>query len=189
MVGKKWTATCWSTSGKRHYSQNRRIRQLRIMEDERGIWNFWKNYGIKWGTKIWGFYKAEFTRPSRSTWKIPRQHHSTITNGIKAKRGGDNAEGALNNGRQIAKNADQEEPNLHTTLAQNQQRNNGDLFSDLGLHTTLTQEQQLNNGDQERCSFLEPANRIMETISTHPGDYSQRAVSYTHLTLPTKRIV
>ena len=39
---------------------------------------------------------------------------STITNGIKAKRGGDNAEGALNNGRQIAKNADQEEPNLHT---------------------------------------------------------------------------
>ena len=45
---------------------------------------------------------------------------STITNGIKAKRGGDNAEGALNNGRQIAKNADQEEPNLHTTLTQNQ---------------------------------------------------------------------
>ena len=28
---------------------------------------------------------------------------STITNGIKGKRGGDNAEGALNNGRQIAK--------------------------------------------------------------------------------------
>ena len=45
---------------------------------------------------------------------------STITNGIKAKRGGDTAEGALNNGRQIAKNADQEEPNLHTTLTQNQ---------------------------------------------------------------------
>ena len=45
---------------------------------------------------------------------------STITSGIKAKRGGDNAEGALNNGRQIAKNADQEEPNLHTTLTQNQ---------------------------------------------------------------------
>ena len=44
----------------------------------------------------------------------------TITRGIKAKRGGDNAEGALNNGRQIAKNADQEEPNLHTTLTQNQ---------------------------------------------------------------------
>ena len=146
------------------------------MEDERGIWNFWKNYGIKWGTKIWGFYKAEFARPSRSTWKIPRQHHSTITNGIKAKRGGDNAEGALNNGRQIAKNADQEEPNLHTTLTQSQQRNNGDLFSDPDLHTTLTQEQQLNNGDQERCSFLEPANRIMETISTHPGDYSQRDI-------------
>ena len=101
---------------------------------------------------------------------------STITNGIKAKRGGDNAEGALNNGRQIAKNADQEEPNLHTTLTQSQQRNNGDLFSDPDLHTTLTQEQQLNNGDQERCSFLEPANRIMETISTHPGDYSQRDI-------------
>ena len=101
---------------------------------------------------------------------------STITSGIKAKRGGDNAEGALNNGRQIAKNADQEEPNLHTTLTQSQQRNNGDLFSDPDLHTTLTQEQQLNNGDQERCSFLEPANRIMETISTHPGDYSQRDI-------------
>ena len=43
---------------------------------------------------------------------------STITNGIKAKRGGDNSEGSLNNGRQIAKNADQEEPNLHTTLTQ-----------------------------------------------------------------------
>ena len=38
------------------------------------------------------------------------------------------------------------------------------------------QEQELNNGDQERCSFLEPANRIMETISTHPGDYSQRDI-------------
>ena len=43
---------------------------------------------------------------------------STITNGIKAKRGGDNSEESLNNGRQIAKNADQEEPNLHTTLTQ-----------------------------------------------------------------------
>ena len=43
---------------------------------------------------------------------------STITNGIKANRGGDNSEGSLNNGRQIAKNADQEEPNLHTTLTQ-----------------------------------------------------------------------
>ena len=31
----------------------------------------------------------------------------TITDGIKAHRGGDAAEGALNNGRQIAKNADQ----------------------------------------------------------------------------------
>ena len=31
----------------------------------------------------------------------------TITNGKKAKRGGDNAEGALNNGRQTAKNGDQ----------------------------------------------------------------------------------
>ena len=31
----------------------------------------------------------------------------TITDGIKANRGGDAAEGALNNGRQIAKNADQ----------------------------------------------------------------------------------
>ena len=58
----------------------------------------------------------------------------------------------------------------------NQQRDNGDLFSEPDLHTTLTQEQQLNNGDQERCSFLEPANRIMETISTHPGDYSQRDI-------------
>ena len=82
---------------------------------------------------------------------------STITNGIKAKRGGDNAEGALNNGRQIAKNADQEEPNLHTTLTQNQQRDNGDLFSEPDLHTTLTQEQQLNNGDQERCSLSSAA--------------------------------
>ena len=43
---------------------------------------------------------------------------STITNGIKAKRGGDNSERSLNNGRQITKNADQEEPNLHTTLTQ-----------------------------------------------------------------------
>ena len=43
---------------------------------------------------------------------------STITNGIKPKRGGDNSEGSLNNGRQIPKNADQEEPNLHTTLTQ-----------------------------------------------------------------------
>ena len=43
---------------------------------------------------------------------------STITKGIKAKRGGDNSERSLNNGCQIAKNADQEEPNLHTTLTQ-----------------------------------------------------------------------
>ena len=43
---------------------------------------------------------------------------STITKGIKGKRGGDNAEGALNNERQIAIHADQEEPNLHTTLTQ-----------------------------------------------------------------------
>ena len=69
-----------------------------------------------------------------------------------------------------------EEPNLYTTLTQNQQRDNGDLFSQPDLYTTLTQEQQLNNGDQERCSFLEPANRIMEAISTHPRDYSQRDI-------------
>ena len=49
---------------------------------------------------------------------------STITNRIKAKRGGDNAEGAFYE-CQIAKNADQEEPNLHTTLTQNQQFDNG----------------------------------------------------------------
>ena len=65
---------------------------------------------------------------------------------------------------------------MHTTPTQNQQRDNGDLFSEPDLQTTLTQEQQLNNCDQERCSFLEPANRIMETISTHPGDYSQRDI-------------
>ena len=53
---------------------------------------------------------------------------------------------------------------------------NGDVFSDADLHTTLTQEQQLNNSDQERCSFLEPANRIMKAISTHPGDYSQHDI-------------
>ena len=41
---------------------------------------------------------------------------------------------------------------------------------------TLTQGQQLNNGGQERSSFLEPTNRILETISTHPGDYSQRDI-------------
>ena len=69
-----------------------------------------------------------------------------------------------------------EEPNLHTTLTQNQQRDHSDLFSEPDLHTTLTQEQQLKNGDQERCSFLEPASRIMEAISTHPGDYSQRDI-------------
>ena len=56
------------------------------------------------GARRYGVHKAEFT--------------STITNGIKAKRGGDNSEESLNNGRQIAKNADQEEPNLHTTLTQ-----------------------------------------------------------------------
>ena len=66
-----------------------------------------------------------------------------------------------------------EEPNLHTTLTQNQQRDHGDLFSEPDLHTTLTQ---LKNGDQEMCSFLEPASRIMEAISTHPGDYSQRDI-------------
>ena len=54
--------------------------------------------------------------------------------------------------------------NLHTTMTQNQHRDNGDLFSDPDLHTTLSQEQKLHNGDQERCSFLEPANRILETI-------------------------
>ena len=91
---------------------------------------------------------------------------STITNGIKAKRGGDNAEGVLNNRNQIAINADQEEPDLNTTLTQYQQRDHGDLFSQPDLHTTLTQ-------DQEMCSLLEPANRIMEIISTHPGNYSQ----------------
>ena len=86
---------------------------------------------------------------------------SAITNGIKAKRGGDNAEGVLNSGRQIAINDDQEEPNLHTTLTQYQQRDNGDLFPEPDLHTTLTQH-------QERCSLLEPANRITETISPPP---------------------
>ena len=69
-----------------------------------------------------------------------------------------------------------EEPNLHTTLTQNQQRGNGDLFSEPNLHTNLTQEQQLNNGDQERFSLLEPASRIMEAISTNPVDYSQRDI-------------
>ena len=44
------------------------------------------------------------------------------------------------------------------------------------LHTSLTQEQQLNNGDQERFSLLEPASRIMEAISTNPVDYSQRDI-------------
>ena len=86
---------------------------------------------------------------------------SAITNGIKANRGGHNAEGVLNSGRQIAINDDQEEPNLHTTLTQYQQRGNGDLFPEPDLHTTLTQH-------QERCSLLEPANRITETISTPP---------------------
>ena len=75
----------------------------------------------------------------------------------------------INNERQIAINADQEEPNLHTTLTQYQQRDNGDLFSEPDLHTILIQ-------DQEMCSLLEPANRIMETISTHPGDYSHRDI-------------
>ena len=69
-----------------------------------------------------------------------------------------------------------EEPNLHTTLTQNQQRGNSDLFSEPNLHTSLTQEQQLNNGDQERFSLLEPASRIMEAISTNPVDYSQRDI-------------
>ena len=94
---------------------------------------------------------------------------SIIINGIKANRGGDNVEGVLNNRHQIAINADQEEPDLHTTLSQYQQCDNGDLFSQPGLHTTLTQ-------DQEMCRLLEPANRIMEIISTHPGDYSQRDI-------------
>ena len=79
---------------------------------------------------------------------------STITNGIKGKRGGDNAEGALNNGRKKEKkNADQEEPNLHTTLSQNQQRDNGDLFSELDLHTTLNQEQQLTTVIKKGVAF------------------------------------
>ena len=69
-----------------------------------------------------------------------------------------------------------QEPNLHTILTQNQQRGNGDLFSEPDLHTSLTQEQQLNNGDQERFSFLEPASRIMEAVSTNLGDYSQRDI-------------
>ena len=69
-----------------------------------------------------------------------------------------------------------EEPNLHTTPTQNQQRGNGDLFSEPNLHTSLTQEQQLNNGDQETFSLLEPASRIMEAISTNPVDYSQRDI-------------
>ena len=128
------------------------------------------------GARRYGVHEAEFTRPSRRLEKSLGSVNSTITNGIKAKRGGDNSEGSLNNGRQIAKNADQEEPNLHTTLTQYSQRDNGDLFSEPDLDTSLTQEQQLNNGDQERCTYLEPANRIMETIRTHPGDYSQRAI-------------
>ena len=90
------------------------------------------------GARRYGVHKAEFTRPSRRLEKSLGSVTSTITNGIKAKRGGDNAEGALSNGRQIAKTADQEEPNLHTTLTQNQQRDNGDLFSEPDLHTTLT---------------------------------------------------
>ena len=100
----------------------------------------------------------------------------TITRGIKAKRGGDNAEGALNNGRQIAENGDQRQTEHAYNPTQNQQRDNGDLFSEPDLRTTLTQQQQLNNGDQERCSFLEPASTIMEAISTNPGEYSQRDI-------------
>ena len=46
--------------------------------------------------------RDQATRLEKSLGSVTR----TITNGIKAKRGGDNAEGALNNGRQIAKNAD-----------------------------------------------------------------------------------
>ena len=44
------------------------------------------------------------------------------------------------------------------------------------MHTTLTQIQQRDNGDRESSRFLELANRIMEAISTHPGDYSYRDI-------------
>ena len=127
----------------------------------KGYMELMKELWDQMGHEDMGFTKQNLRDQAARLEKSLGSLISTITNGIKAKRGGDNAEGALNNGRQIAKNADQEEPNLHTTLIKNQQRD---------------KNQQLNNSDQERCSFLEPANRIMETISTHPGDYSQRDI-------------
>ena len=137
---------------------------------------FMKELQDQMGHEDMGFTKQNLRDQAARLEKSLGNVTRAITNGIKTKRGGHNAAGDLSNGRQIAKTADQEEPNLHTILTQNQQRDNGDLFSEPDLHTTLTQEQQLNNGDHERCSFLEPANRIMETISTHPGDYSQRDI-------------
>ena len=77
------------------------------MEEEMGIWNLWKNYGIKRGHEDLGFTKQNLRDQAAWLEKSLGSVTRTITNGKKAKRGGDNAEGALNNGRQTAKNGDQ----------------------------------------------------------------------------------
>ena len=102
----------------------------------KGYMKLMKELWDQMGHEDMGFTKQNLQDQATRLKKSLGSVISTITNGIKAKRGGDNAEGALNNGRQIAKNADQEEPNLHTAVTQNQQRNNGDLFSDPDLHAT-----------------------------------------------------
>ena len=55
------------------------------------------------------------------------------------------------------------------------------------MHTTLTQIQQRDNGDRESCRFLELANSVMEVISTHPGDYSQRDIDARTIETPSTK--
>ena len=142
----------------------------------KGYMQLMKELWDQMGHEDLGFTKQNLRNQAARLEKSLGSVTRTITKGIKAKRGGDNAEGALKNGRQIANNGDQRRTEHAYNPTQNQQRDNGDLFSEPDLHTTLTQEQQLNNGDQERCSFLEPANRIMEATRNHPGDHSQRDI-------------
>ena len=78
---------------------------------------------------------------------------------------------------------------MHTIPTQNQQRDNGDLFSEPDLHTTLTQEQQLNKQQLENvrrdeqlalaCAAKEYLRRISIIWSSPLSDCNRvRATNY-----------
>ena len=73
---------------------------------QKGYMELMKELWDQMGHEDMGFTKQNLRDQAARLEKSLGSVTSTITKGIKATRGGDNAKGALNSGRQIAKNAD-----------------------------------------------------------------------------------